>query len=43
LLNAGAALFVAGIVHSMAEGWERAAKVIDSGLAMEKLKQLSRG
>ena len=41
LLNASAALFVAGNVRSMVDGWERAQKVIDSGLAEAKLKQLS--
>lgn len=42
LLNAAAALFVAGSVRSMTEGWELAATVIDSGRAIRKLKDLSR-
>jgi len=33
LLNAGAALFVAGRVRSIADGWELAVEVIDSGRA----------
>lgn len=37
LLNAGAALFVAGAVRTMGDGWERAAEVIDSGKATAKL------
>ena len=41
LLNAGAALFVAGRVKSMNEGWELAAEVIDSGRAGEKLRELT--
>lgn len=41
LLNAGAALFVAGAVRSMGEGWELAAEVIDDGRAAAKLKELS--
>jgi anthranilate phosphoribosyltransferase len=41
LLNAGAALFVATAVHSIAEGWQRAEEVIDSGLAMRKLSEIS--
>lgn len=42
LLNAAAALFVAGRARHLAEGWEIAAEVIDSGLAAAKLKELSR-
>lgn len=38
LLNAGAALYAAEKVGSIAEGIELAAKVIDSGKAMEKLE-----
>ena len=41
LLNAGAALFVAGKVKSFAEGWELAANLIDSGRARAQLKALS--
>ena len=42
LLNAAAALFVAGKTRSMGEGWELAAKVIDSGRAAAKLAELTR-
>jgi anthranilate phosphoribosyltransferase len=42
LLNAGAALFVAGKVRSMADGWELAAGVIDDGRADAKLRELVR-
>jgi anthranilate phosphoribosyltransferase len=41
LLNAGAALFVAGRSRSVLEGWELAAKLIDSGVAQSKLEELS--
>jgi anthranilate phosphoribosyltransferase len=41
LLNAGAALFVAGRARSIAEGWELAADVIDSGRAQAKLAALT--
>ncbi len=40
LLNAGAALFVAGRSASIAEGWALAAEVIDSGAAGSKLAAL---
>lgn len=40
LLNAGAALFVAGKVRSVTEGWELAAEIIDSGRAAAKLTEL---
>ncbi len=40
LLNAGAALFVAGKTRSLIEGWELAAKTIDSGHAEAKLAEL---
>lgn len=40
LLNAGAAIYVAGIVDSMQAGIVRAAEVIDSGGARHKLEQL---
>jgi len=41
LLNAGAALFVAGRARSITEGWELAAEVIDSGRAQSKLAALT--
>jgi anthranilate phosphoribosyltransferase len=40
LLNAGAALFVAGAAGSIAGGWELAAAVIDDGRAVRKLEEL---
>lgn len=40
LLNAGAAIYVAGVVESLAAGIEKAKQVIDSGAAMDKLNQL---
>jgi anthranilate phosphoribosyltransferase len=40
LLNAGAALFVAGKTSSILEGWELAADLIDSGKAAQKLIEL---
>ncbi len=40
LLNAGAALLVAGVVGQMEEGIERAALTIDAGLASELLERL---
>ena len=42
LLNAGAALFVAGRSKSFAEGWLLAAEVLASGQATAKLAELSR-
>lgn len=42
LLNAAAALFVAGRVSSLQAGWELAASVIDQGLAQAKLLALRR-
>jgi len=42
LLNAAAALLVADKAKSLAEGWELAAAVIDSGKAAAKLAELSR-
>jgi anthranilate phosphoribosyltransferase len=42
LLNAAAALFVAGKTRSLAEGWELAVEVIDSGRAAAKLAELTR-
>lgn len=40
LLNAGAAIYVAGIAENLAAGIEKAKQVIDSGAALEKLNQL---
>ncbi len=40
LLNSAAALLVAEKAKSLAEGWELAAEVIDSGKAQAKLKEL---
>lgn len=42
LLNAGAALFVAGRARSILEGWELAAGLVDSGRAAAKLAQVQR-
>ncbi len=42
LFNAGAALFVAGKTKSpITEGWELAAEILASGLAMAKLDELA--
>ena len=41
LLNAAAALFVAGQTESLTEGWEQAARLIDNGQAQAKLRELS--
>ena len=41
LLNAGAALFVAGKTKSLAEGWELAGTTIDSGKGEVKLAELA--
>jgi anthranilate phosphoribosyltransferase len=41
LLNAAAALFVAGKSKSMTEGWDRAAELIDRGTALAKLNTLA--
>jgi anthranilate phosphoribosyltransferase len=43
LLNAAAALFVAGQARSLAEGWDLAAVVLDSGQALRKLQALAAG
>jgi anthranilate phosphoribosyltransferase len=40
LLNAAAALFVAGKAKSLAAGWDLAAETIDSGKAAKKLADL---
>lgn len=40
LLNAGAAIYVAGVAESLAAGIEKAKQVIDSSAALEKLNQL---
>ncbi len=40
LLNSGAALFVAGRVRTVAEGWDAAAQIIDEGRAQAKLEEL---
>ncbi len=42
LLNAAAALFVASRAKSLAEGWELAVEIIDSGQAHAKLQRLCR-
>ena len=43
LLNAGAALAMAGRTRTWREGWDLAATVIDSGKAQAKLEELIRG
>jgi anthranilate phosphoribosyltransferase len=43
LLNAAAALLVAGRAPSLGAGWELAAEVIDRGRAMQKLEELRAG
>ena len=40
LLNAGAAIYVAGLVDSLAAGINKAAELIDQGLALAKLNAL---
>ena len=42
LLNAAAALFVAGKSKSLVEGWELAGAIIDNGQAKRKLEELAR-
>jgi anthranilate phosphoribosyltransferase len=39
-MNAGAAIYVAGITTSLQAGIAKAAEVIDNGAALEKLNQL---
>jgi anthranilate phosphoribosyltransferase len=41
LLNAAAALFVAGKAKSLTEGWEKAGRLIDGGAAAKKLRELA--
>jgi anthranilate phosphoribosyltransferase len=41
LLNAAAALFVAGQTKSLTEGWDLAAQIIDTGKAKAKLEELA--
>ncbi len=41
LINAGAGLFVAGKVKSLAAGWDLAGETIDSGAAKSKLAELA--
>jgi anthranilate phosphoribosyltransferase len=43
LLNAAAALFIAGNSRSLMSGWDLAASVIDDGQAAQKLEQLRAG
>ncbi|MFT6395161.1 MAG: anthranilate phosphoribosyltransferase [Methylophilaceae bacterium] len=40
LLNAGAAIYVAGITATLAAGIEKAAQMIDDGVALSKLEAL---
>ncbi|MFO1500352.1 MAG: anthranilate phosphoribosyltransferase [Verrucomicrobiota bacterium] len=42
LLNAAAALFVAGVVKTLLDGWDFAADLLDSGRADAKLQELAR-
>lgn len=42
LLNAGAALFIAGRTRSITEGWEAAAALIDRGKARAQLSELTK-
>ncbi len=43
LMNAGAALFLAGRARSFSDGWTLAASLLDGGEAAAKLVQLSKG
>ncbi|QDC46570.1 anthranilate phosphoribosyltransferase [Candidatus Methylopumilus universalis] len=43
ILNAGAAIYVSGITSTLNEGIEKAASVIDQGLALKKLEALQVG
>jgi anthranilate phosphoribosyltransferase len=40
LLNAGAAIYVAGLTPSLQDGIATAAEMLDSGKAMQKLQEL---
>jgi anthranilate phosphoribosyltransferase len=40
ILNAGAAIYISGISSTLKEGIEKAASVIDHGLALKKLEEL---
>ena len=40
LLNAGAAIYVSGVVDTLQDGINKAREVIDSGLALAKLDAL---
>jgi anthranilate phosphoribosyltransferase len=40
LLNAGAAIYVAGLTPSLQDGITTAAEILDSGKAMQKLQEL---
>jgi len=42
LLNAGAALWIAGKASSITDGWNMAARIIDDGAADAKLRELAR-
>jgi anthranilate phosphoribosyltransferase len=42
LLNAAAALLVAGRVKSLDQGWSMAAEIIDDGRAARKLRELQK-
>jgi anthranilate phosphoribosyltransferase len=40
-LNAGAAIYVAGLVESLQAGVDRAAEILSSGVALHKLEALA--